>query len=199
MSDWAERNDPEERRRATMAAAKTRTTLIDRWSQEDVGKLEIWADRARAAAVHAHPGMRVLDIGCGAMALEGLLPEGCTYLPMDCVRRDARTIVRDLNREPFPEVEADMAFGLGVLEYLYDVPRFLRRLRKAVPRALLSYHPLDRNIGRDRWSLGWVNALNSGELAALLRHAGFKRVEVVPYKPKLLFYLVERTPGGANP
>jgi hypothetical protein len=61
-----------------------------------------------------------------------------------------------------------------------------------VPRALLSYHPLDRNIGRDRWSLGWVNALNSAELAALLRHAGFKSVRVVPYKPKLLFYLVGR-------
>jgi hypothetical protein len=139
--------------------------------------------------------MRVLDIGCGAMALEGMLPQGCTYLPLDCVRRDARTVVRDLNREPFPEIAADMAFALGMLEYVYDVPRFLRGLRAAVPRALLSYHPLDRNIGRDRWSLGWVNALNSAELAALLRHAGFKSVRVVPYKPKLLFYLVERDPA----
>ena len=195
MSDWAGDNDPEERRRATIAAAKQQSTLIDRWSREDVGKLDSWAERARAAVAHVRPGLRVLDIGCGAMALEGMLPQGCTYLPLDCVRRDARTIVCDLNREPFPAIEADMALGLGVLEYLYDMPRFLRSLRAAVPRALLSYHPLDRNIGRDRWSLGWVNALNSVELAALLRHAGFKRVQAVPYKPKLLFYLVERDPA----
>jgi hypothetical protein len=192
MTDWAEDRDSEERRRATIEAAKRRTTLIDRWSQENLGKLDSWTERARAAVAHVQPGMRVLDIGCGSMALETLLPEGCHYLPLDCVRRDERTIVCDLNREPFPAVEADMALGLGVLEYLYDVPRFLRLLRAAVPRVLLTYHPNDRNIGRDRWKLGWVNALNSAELVALLRHAGFKSVQVVPYKPKLLFYLAER-------
>ncbi|MDR6288534.1 MULTISPECIES: methyltransferase domain-containing protein [Inquilinus] len=192
MADWAEDRDGEERRRATIEAAKRRATLIDRWAQEDLGKLDSWTERARAAVAHARPGMRVLDIGCGSMALEALLPEGCAYLPLDCVRRDERTIVCDINKEPFPAVDADMAFGLGVLEYIYDLPRFLRRLRLAVPRALLTYHPQDRNIGRDRWKLGWVNSLNSVELAALLRHAGFKTVQVIPYKPKLLFYLVDR-------
>ena len=177
------------RRRETLVAIRQRSTRLAEWADTDALDHPIWEDRAVAAAKFVPAGARVLDLGCGKMLVERHLPPDCTYVPLDAVSRDERTIVCDLNRDPFPPVTADMAIGLGVMEYLYQVPRFLRRVAKAAPLALLTYYPLEAEPRRDRLSMGWVNALNSNELIALMRHAGFKKVEVVRYSPKCHFFL----------
>jgi hypothetical protein len=182
---------PEERRQSTLAAIPGKRTSLPVWANVDDWNHALLEKRAVAAAKYIAPGTKVLDVGCAAMLIERHLPAGCSYQPLDCVARDARTIVCDLNRDPFPAIKADVALVLGVVEYLYNVPIFLTRLRKAAPRAIISYFPLDRDPGRDRIAMRWVNALNSNELRALLRYAGYKKIEVIHYAPRLFFYLVE--------
>src|SRR5262245_59334116 len=110
--------DEIERRKQVISRGQTDMT---RWS--DAKQLEpAWEARAVVAADHIPAGARVLDIGCGAMALARHLPEGCAYQPADVAARDARTIVVDLNTQDIPRAavaDADIVVMLGVWEYLY--------------------------------------------------------------------------------
>src|SRR5580658_4545326 len=95
-------------------------TDVARWA--DPGQLEAaWEARAVAAADLVAAGSRVLDVGCGAMKLEGHLPPGCQYQPADIVARDARTIVADINGDGLAEgvlAGCDVIAMLGVWEYV---------------------------------------------------------------------------------
>jgi hypothetical protein len=59
-----------------------------------------------------------------------------------------------------------------VLEYIYDVPAFLNRLRVYARPIVLSYNPTDLTGAIDRPALGWVNHLSFAELERELRAAG---------------------------
>jgi hypothetical protein len=159
-----------ERRKAVIASGATDTA---RWS--DPAQLEAaWNARAAIAATYVPAGARVLDLGCGAMALEAKLPTGCSYIPCDLVARDARTIVCEFNRGEFPDAtEADLIAALGVLEYIYDAPAFLKRLAARRCPVILSYCPRDFSQHADRGALGWVNAFSIEQLSQMLRAAGF--------------------------
>jgi len=173
-----------------LKAIRERSTVIERW--EDTGidskAAPLWNARAQAAARLIAPGMRVADIGCYTMVLERHLPEGCSYVPVDVIRRDARTIAIDLNRDPLALPEVDLIVALGLLEYLHDLPRFFSECRQAAPEALFSYHPLELSPERNRLNLGWVNALNSCEILALLRNAGYHQIQVERYQDDGHFY-----------
>lgn len=165
---------PEEiaRRKSVIAGGETDVT---RWS--DPGQLEAaWNRRAEIAAQFIPAGARIMDIGCGAMALEGFLPAGCAYQPCDVVARDERTLVLDLNHQAPP---ADLLAGqdritmLGVLEYLYDPLKTLRSLAAAGKPLVLSYCAADWSASLDRRGLGWVNDLTLADLERLFAQAGF--------------------------
>lgn len=160
-----------ERRRAAAAAGGT-----DRARWENAENLSaIWDERARLAAGLVPRGARVLDLGCGAMALERFLPPYCDYIPCDLVARDGRTLVCDFNAQEFPDpAECDVAVALGVLEYLADAPAFLRRLHQLGRTVVVSYN-LAGESPPDRRALGWVNDYSRAEFGDLLRTAGFTR------------------------
>ncbi|KQP09391.1 hypothetical protein ASF26_05100 [Methylobacterium sp. Leaf93] len=126
------------------------------------------------------------------MKIESLLPEGCSYIPADVVKRDERTVVIDLNKQRLPNFGADFVLGLGVLEYLFDMPRVLKQLSRQVPEGVFSYHPMDQSPKKDRIALGWVNSLNEPELMAILKYSGYKTVTPHIYKTGLTFYYVHR-------
>ncbi len=177
----------------TLRAIKTRRTAVARWkSLPTLTTDPLWIERAQAAVAFIPDGCHVLDIGCGDMQLEARLPTGCRYTPLDVVRRDKRTVLADLNRVALPVTDADFVVGLGLLEYLFDLPTFLGQVAAQFSRGLFSYHPLERSPRKDRLSVGWVNALNSPELLALFRHAGFSSITVHEYKPALHFYCIAR-------
>lgn len=179
------------RRTATIQAIKKTRTQVDFWSQDLLRSAnESWERRAASAATFIPPGSRVLDIGCGDMKMERNLPEGCSYLPMDVSARDERTIVVDLNRQRLPKVAADFVVALGLLEYIFDVPKLLRQIARQIPQGLFSYHPLEKTPGRDRLAMNWVNALNSPEIIALFKQAGYRQITVHEYAPTLHFYHV---------
>lgn len=155
---------------------EARQTDLARWS--DPKQLEAaWEARAVAAGDWIHAGTRVLDIGCGAMALERHLPFGATYQPCDLVARDARTIVVDLNAQGLPAAavsQADLVTMLGVWEYLYKPGDAFAALAQAGKPILCSYCAVELTSHLDRRALGWVNDLSLEQFHALARTYGYR-------------------------
>jgi len=159
-----------ERRRAAALAGGTDRA---RWTEAS-NLSPTWDQRAQIAAGLIPRGARVLDLGCGAMALETFLPPGCDYIPCDLVARDQRTIVCDFNAGEFPQADCDVVAVLGVLEYLADAPAFLRRLFDFGKPLVLSYNVAGEGP-RDRRANGWVNDYTRAQFADLLKQTGFRR------------------------
>jgi len=164
--------DETERRKAVITA---RETDLARW--RDPKQLEAaWEARAVIAAQLIPPGMRVADIGCGAMRLEAHLRFGCTYLPSDVVARDARTVVADLNGAGIPDgylQSADLVSMLGVWEYLYAPEQIFTALARSGRSLVTSYCAIDLAPQMDRRALGWVNDLTRDAFIALASAHGY--------------------------
>lgn len=132
-----------------------------------------WDARAAAAAEWIPAGTRVLDVGCGAMALGSLLKPGCSYFPADVVERRPGAFVVDLNRREFPPGTYDWVSFLGVLEYVHDVSWPLARARDAAPNLLVTYCT---HLGGDvsvRRGMGWVNEFTRAAFETKLSAAGW--------------------------
>lgn len=182
----------EERRKQIIANGQSDLT---RWS--DPTQLEpAWEARAVAAAGLISAGMRVLDIGCGAMKLERHLPFGCHYLPSDMVSRDNRTVVVDLNVKEIPEevlANCDTIVMLGVWEYLYRPDEVFAAFARAGRPIVCSYCDTDSTTELDRRALGWVNDYSQKEFLGIATRHGYdvqviKRVDSIQqlYKFTLL-------------
>jgi hypothetical protein len=165
--------DETQRRKAVVAQKQTDT---ERWTNPE--QLEAaWAARSKLAASFIPAGARVIDLGCGAMHIERFLPYGCSYVPVDVTRRDERTLICDLNRDPPPLAEiahADMISMLGVWEYLYEPAMVFRALASARKPLICSYCVTEMTQHLDRGALGWVNAFSSAEFVAMAETAGFR-------------------------
>ncbi|MFM9862418.1 MAG: hypothetical protein ACKVRO_02325 [Micropepsaceae bacterium] len=166
--------DEAQRRRETIEAGQTD---IARWS--DPKQLEpAWEARAVTAAAFVKVGTRVLDIGCGAMALERHLPFGASYQPCDIVARDARTIVADLNANGAPldaVAKADLVTMLGVWEYIYKPGDLFAAFAATGKPILCSYcdAALTPDTGRRR-TLGWVNDFTLPQFLEIARSQGYQ-------------------------
>jgi hypothetical protein len=134
-----------------------------------------WQKRTQLAAEWLQDSQVVADIGCGLMSLETFLPVHATYLPMDVVRRDARTVVFDLNRENIPPVTCDVAVLLGVVEYVDDLAAVFRQLHQ-FPKTLLSYNHVSINdvlwkAGLRKKNVDWRNRHTKRSVRQLLAGA----------------------------
>jgi hypothetical protein len=141
-----------------------------------------WSERIeRMARFIDRPG-KVADFGCGPMWLERCLRSGNTYVPLDCMRRDERTIVVDLNTDPIPELDAQIAFMSGVLEYIQDLPAIVRQLENQdFSRLIISYNTLEEVPDLlARRKLNWVSHLYLAEVVQLFT-ATFALVESDSY------------------
>lgn len=156
--------------------AVERTTEFGRRSNPEAR--EPAADRCAAFAAHfIADGARVLDLGCGRMALPQFLPNGCSYQSCDLVARDSSTIVCDFNAGEFPEAAAagaDVIVMLGALEHIVDVDAFLASLQRSKRDVVLSYCPTDFSGAIDRPSQGWINHFSLHDLAVLLDRFGLR-------------------------
>jgi hypothetical protein len=165
------------------------------WRELPAEKSDKWAFRAeRAAALLNGAGVTsVLELGCFRMSLERFLAPGTAYLPSDLVRRDARTIVCDLNAEPVPVVQADAVAALGVLEHLAAPAEVMARLSAHYPLAVVTYNPLDLvPLGKPRRH--FLNDFTRDEVAALLsRDWRIVHEEVLGHQ--LMFLLQSRNTG----
>ncbi|MBD2176644.1 hypothetical protein H6F42_06910 [Pseudanabaena sp. FACHB-1998] len=120
---------------------------------------EEWKNRISTMAAYINTSGTVADFGCGLMWLEPLLKPENTYLPIDYIARDERTLVIDLNKDLLPELNADIAFLSGVLEYVIDIENFVYNLtNKNFKKIILSYCTLEKfSDVNGRESLNWVS------------------------------------------
>jgi hypothetical protein len=170
----------EVRRKQTQDLISAKQSDYVRWTDAANFK-SVWSARARLVAALICPGEHVLDLGCGMMELERHLPTGCIYLPADLVRRDARTVIVDLNAGCVPDLQADVVTMLGVLEYVHDPVALLARLARLWARLVVTYHPVDLKPEQDRRRHGWVNDLSSGQLVGMAVAAGYRLDAIVPH------------------
>ncbi|REF89623.1 methyltransferase family protein [Methylovirgula ligni] len=183
---------PESERAALKERARNET-LIELWKEIPASSSQGWNDRAALAAEMLGDVRSVTDIGCGAMALERYLPHA-TYVPVDCVQRDARTIVVDLNREPAPETGTDAATLLGVLEYIHDVPKLLADLARAYRVILVTYNQAeDRQSAEGVTRDTWVNSFTRDQLGDVFEQSGLHIVRRESLGTQTLWLLRSQT------
>ena len=155
-----------------------------------------WDGRTMKMAAMIPPGSRVLEFGAGRMVLRKHLPPGCTYMPADLVKRQPGTILCDLNdRNTSPLAEHDVAFFSGVLEYVYDIPRALKRLPPTCRMVIASYATTDApgQAGRvTRIRQGWVNHYTSTQFVGVFARAGYRCLARETWKSHTLFQFARR-------
>lgn len=151
------------------------TSDVERWAQH-MSLATQWDSRAERAAAHIPAGSRVLDLGCGAMALRHALKPGCTYVPADIVEREPGALVIDINKQEFPQGSYDWITFLGVLEYIHSPAWPLMRAHTAAPNLLLTYC-VDVSSGSaisQRRGMGWVNDFDLTGMRTVLSESGWK-------------------------
>jgi hypothetical protein len=179
-----------------MAETSDGVTDFSRWTNRQ-SLLPEWDPRAEFVAQFIPAGATVLDLGCGAMALERNLPPGSTYLPSDLAARDDRTIVCNLNAGEFPDEaarRADLISFLGVAEYLTDVPGLFARLRATGRPVVFSYCPSDLTAHIDRRGNGWINAYSIEEIERIVAQAGFAIVNRERFDELQMVYKITGAP-----
>jgi hypothetical protein len=133
-----------------------------------------WDARAKRAAALVAPGSRVLDLGCGRMALRRYLPNRCAYVPADLERWNEEVVAVDLDAGEFPAFDCDVIVMLGVLEHLSDPIAVLKRARAHTKTSIVSYrHPGSESLPESRCARRCVNSFSQNEFAALIARSGW--------------------------
>ena len=158
---------------------------LKRWS--DGNSLdEGWDERTKLIASLIRPGSRVLEFGAGRCALESVLPEHCTYMSSDLVRRRPDTIVLDLNSSLWPPLpDHDVAVFSGVMEYVHDIESVAQRLSVMSERVITSYTPVRAAFSGERLTRladGWVNDLSESQFEDLFATAGYRLEKTLEWK-----------------
>ncbi len=153
---------------------------------------DAWSYRSERAASYVPGGATVLDVGCGKMMIEKMLPENCRYIPSDLVSRDERTIVCDLNSGEYPPQEGVTHITvLGVMEYLTDPQAFWRWLAASKARIIFSYVTYDPAFPPPaRRGMGWVNDFVSEGIVELAAGVGYELIaqEQIPPDTQLFVF-----------
>lgn len=172
--------------RSLIAAQQSDT---ERW-ERPVSVQRLWEMRTRVAAGMIAPSSRVLDLGCGAMALRDHLPPGCTYIAADLVKRSKDTHLIELNKGIWPAVSADCVTALGLLEYIYDVRSFMAGVRVCGPILILTYHiRADPSIAaaEARIKMGWLSDFSQSDIVRAVEQASGEVVRLTAAAPKKFF------------
>jgi SAM-dependent methyltransferase len=147
--------------------------ILDRW-QKPYSANKANLTRRDLAVKFIPPNSRVLDLGCGAMALRDVLPHGCSYTGVDILPHHPGVVVANLNMMEFPQGEFDVTTLLGVVEYLENPIWTFRKIRERSGKLIFSYEA----------EYLWTNsAIATCEETCRLNF----------YRPKELNYILSRT------
>jgi len=157
-----------------------------------------WSYRSERAASYVKAGATILDVGCGKMMIEKMLPAGCRYIPSDLVARDERTIVCDFNKGEYPPYDgASHISVLGVMEYLNDTDAFWRWLSISRARIIFSYVPLNPAFPSDRRrAMGWINDFSGSDIIQLANRAGYALTAQENIPPDTLLFVFDPRPNA---
>lgn len=134
-----------------------------------------WKLRIKNMSKYIEPNESILDLGCGLGWLKEFIFDTNIYFSSDLYSRDDQTIVCDLNKYQYPEIEkVDVVFISGVLEYINDWQWFFDKICSMCNKIILSY--CTQELFPDiiyRKQLFWVNSLTLSEITNTLQDRGF--------------------------
>jgi len=103
----------------------------DEKSKQDVFCNTAWEKRAEFMASMIPSNVKsIMDIGCGDKKLKKYLNQDIKYYGLDFVSRGG-TIVCNINKDPFPDVQVDMYYLAGVIPYVNDIEKLIKNMSKA--------------------------------------------------------------------
>lgn len=102
------------------------------FEHEDLNALrnqrEGWKMRAREMALLIPEDINsLMDIGCGEGLLKEFIRKDIKYYGLDYCKRDKDTIVCDINTGKLPDINVDLYYLAGVIDYVIDVPKFIKQ------------------------------------------------------------------------
>lgn len=116
----------------------------------------------------------VLDIGCWECELKEYLDNSMKYYGCDYVKRQNDTIVCDLNHYEFPNIDFDVAYISGSLEYMENLEWYFDQICKANHEVVLSYSLLEYFPLIDlRKKKSWVNHLSVIDIIEYMKRRNF--------------------------
>jgi hypothetical protein len=126
----------------------------------------VWEKRVVVLARMIKCKGRLVDYGCGQQHLRKHLPLGTQYVPVDYTSRSPDTIVADFNKLPYPQIDGQIAFISGFLEYMQNAPSFIGHIKRlSYQEVVMSYCCVEGISSLDeRTRLGWKNHLSLSEL-----------------------------------
>jgi hypothetical protein len=119
------------------------------------------------------------------MQLRSHLKPETRYVPIDVVARAQNTVIVDLNRQTLPVLDVDGYAALDLLEYLFDVPNFLRQLSGIL---VTSYNP-GISQARTDWAHAWMNAYSTVALESIFTDVGLQIVAKERLESQILWVL----------
>lgn len=144
----------------------------------------LWRARIELMSGYIPKGASVLDLGCGKMWLRELLQDS-EYYPVDYTSRGNGTIICDFNKDPFPDINCDVSFVSGCLEYVIDYKSFIREIALHTKTCIISYCTTEETPDlKERMSLVWVNHLSKQEIIELFKANGMQLIDETTYLVK---------------
>ena len=137
-----------------------------------------WKQRVKNMSHYILPNESILDLGCGEMWLKEFIRHNNVYYPVDYKDRGKETIICNFNNYEYPEIETDVAFVSGCIEYIEDYNWFIDCIAKNHKKIIISYCILeDFKDKEERKKKAWVNHLSENELVNVVEKAGFSLVQ----------------------
>ncbi|MDD5216869.1 MAG: hypothetical protein PHS88_02070 [Candidatus Omnitrophica bacterium] len=134
------------------------------------------------------PGASVLELGAGLQCLRKYLPENCDYQACDLIRREPNDILCDFNKNQYPVLSKkyDYAVGAGLLEYIYDLPLFMSKIKSYADEFVFSYAVCDQASNRR-----WKHLLSRDEILKIFTAAGLLIQTETEWEGQKIFHLVK--------
>ncbi|MDO9149543.1 MAG: hypothetical protein Q7U52_18130 [Hydrogenophaga sp.] len=158
-----------------------------------------WDERTQLIAGLIPDRSSVIEFGAARLVLPLHLRPGCTYQPVDLVKRTEDTLAFDLN-DPLPALPRryDYAVFSGVLEYVQDLDRVMRWLPSVSDQVIFSYAVTDLlSDPVTRRRNGWINSLSDTDVRGQMRRSGLECLSTERWQRQIVYHCRFLAPPSA--
>lgn len=139
----------------------------------------------------------IVDYAAGEMFIKTMISPEVEYYPIDYIKRTDETILCDLNKDSFPNINADVAIVGGILELLTTTEKLVKHICETTKlRIVTSYITLEKfsDISGRRDS-AYITDYTEKQFVELFEQNGFilREKEISDYHNVETLFMFERT------